>query len=134
MTRITVVKLVDKPKKKVMNFILEISNFEKWWNNFNARYDKHNQIITFSPIPFLKFQLKLFKATENEIQFDYLKTPFKGVGIWNFTEQNNCQTIVSYSISIKGNNFIVNSFIKSKLFRWKHQRDILNLLKKLNHI
>ncbi len=134
MTTIRVEKLVDTPKQTLINYVKKVSNFESWWSNFNTRYEKRNQTITFSPIPLWEFQLKLIKITENEIQFDYLQSPFNGVGIWLFNEQSNYQTLVSYTISITGKNFLVDIFINSVIFRWKHKRDILKLIDKLNQI
>lgn len=134
MTTINVDKLVQQPKQTLRNYIFDISNFESWWDNFNTQYDKQTQTITFSPIPFIKLQLKLCKIRENEVQFEYTNSPFKGSGTWFFNECSDSQTIVSYTISITGKNFILDSFIKSSIFKRKHKRDILKLLNKLDRI
>jgi hypothetical protein len=85
-------------------------------------------------LPFTRFYLKLMKATENEIQFDYFKALFKGEGIWLLNEVNHDQTLVTYTISIIGNSFLSDWFLKSLIFRWKHTQDILSLIDKLNYI
>lgn len=134
MTTISVEKLVKQPKQKLQSYIFNISNFESWWSDFNAYCDKPSETITFSPIRFFEIQLKLITRTENEVQFDYSKSPFKGIGIWSIKECNEFETLVNYTIWIKGNNLIIDNFIKSAIFRWKHKRDILKLLNKLDQI
>ena len=45
MTTINVEKLVQQPKQKLRNYLFDISNFESWWDNFNAQYDKQTQAL-----------------------------------------------------------------------------------------
>lgn len=134
MTTIRVEKLVEQSKQTLRSYIFDFSNFESWWDNFNTQYEEQSQTITFSPILFFKLYLKLSQIRENEIQLKYIKSPFRGHGTWFLRENNEYQTYVAYTITIKGNNFIVDSFIKSTFFKWKHERDILKLLNKLNQI
>ena len=134
MTTITTEKIIYKPTEIIKTFISDLKNFETWWDKYNAYYDCKNQILTFSPISFIHFQLRSLSTIDNNVKFEYLKTPFNGFGTWTLEEINNQSTKVSYTISITGNNFLVDKILNSMLFKWKHNKDILFLINKLNNL
>jgi hypothetical protein len=134
MTIILIEKEVKQPMNKLKCFMFDLHNYESWWNNYNTKFDRQNQLIKFKPIAFKTLGLKYRKILDNQIEFDYVFAPFKGSGTWNLKEVSTFETNVTYTISITSNNIIIRAFINSKIFKWKHNRDVLNLINKLNTI
>ena len=111
--------------------ILNINKYKNWWNNFNTKVI--NNTIIFSPFPFTTVELQPVKIESNSIKLKYTKAPFVGFGTWTLTSSGP-QTLVSYSIDIEGKKCFINFLIKTPVFKYKHRRDIIKLIKKLEWI
>ena len=134
MTTITTESIIEKPFELTKSIVFDLHSYPNWWFDFKAEFDISDSAVYFSPIRFVRFKIKLENKTEDSIQFQYKNTPFYGFGTWTIKKINADNTLVSYSISLKGKNLISDTFVSSRFFKRKHEKDILNLIKKLEQL
>lgn len=121
------------PFNEVKAKVLNLEFYQYWWNSFDAVVNTSSKTMKFSPMPFVKIELELNYIDETKIEFFYIKGPFKGLGCWEIHPIDNNQTKVSYTINLQG--FWYSNFIlKTVFFKWKHKKDIINLIKLLDKI
>ncbi|SFD98862.1 hypothetical protein SAMN05518672_10454 [Chitinophaga sp. CF118] len=128
---IKVERTIKKPYSLVKGILFDLSNYINWWNTFNARVDIKTNTITFKPLPFVEVKLQQVDKGEDFIIFKYIEGPLAGYGTWRIRDIGNGNTNVSYTIFVRGKNKILNSIKNTTLFKWKHSKDIHNLLKAL---
>jgi len=126
-------RIICKPHLEIKEEVLNFSFYEQSWKAFNIKIDKTTNTFTFRPFPRVKFQLKHLEIGNDYVVFDYLDGIYLGQGIWKIQDLGDNRTNVSYSISIKGRNRIINTLYNSKFFIWKHKRDINSLINTLKN-
>ena len=132
MIEIIVSDIINTRINKVDNLLKNYSAYNEWWLIPTETLKDKENYFQFSPLPFVKIGLEEdFYQPNRMLRFKYIKGPFRGIGQWQLEKSENDSTKISYTIRIKPINSIFGLMAKTKLFKWKHSQDILNIMKKI---
>jgi len=131
MIEIKVSEIINVKIDKVDNLLINYASYNEWWLIPTETIKGKDKYFQFSPLPFVKIGLveDLYQPN-NELKFRYIKGPFRGTGIWKLEGIDN-KTQISYTINLKPVNIIFGLMAKTRIFRWKHNQDIKNIIKEL---
>ena len=124
-------KIINMPYEKVKAKIFDFNFFEHWWKDYNIIFVKERSYFYFHPINFIKIKVELITIFDNKIELSYIGGIFRGIGIWEIIPIDENNTKISYSISLRGRNWLFGLILKTYFFRWKHSKDIINLINKI---
>jgi hypothetical protein len=130
---IVVQKTIHRDAEYLKSRILDIRFFEKWWSRFNSIVDCESMVINFMPLPYLKLKIKVIDIAENSITYDYIEGPLRGIGRWEIQKRTDQKSNLICTVRLNSRWIVFRAFIKSKLFKWKHSRDILGLMESLRY-
>jgi hypothetical protein len=128
-TTIKVEKVIDCGIENVKEILLDLKNCPKWWKSYNLHYDADQETVHFQPLFLIDITLHEMDKGDNFIQFNYVKGPFRGSGLWEFKETETGKTHISYTITISGCNCLIDFIKSTSIFKWKHEKDIHQLMK-----
>lgn len=132
MINIKVTEIINAPKFRAFRAVCDFRSYGKWWViPINVR-NSDLGYLEFKPLIFITIGIKvLAKEIDTEVQFDYVKGPFRGHGIWKFKELENGKTQVSYEIFLSPVNFVYRFASSTQFFTRKHIKDIRIIIKRI---
>lgn len=106
-------------------------HFSDWWPRPVTVKQKG---IRFQPIPFLHIEwVRLDGKPFHTVRYQYTRGPFRGEGVWQIDENPHRPgwIHVQYAVCLYPVNWLVKMLASTWAFRFKHERDIQSILKRM---
>ncbi|MEL7005584.1 MAG: hypothetical protein AAFN93_23065 [Bacteroidota bacterium] len=132
MVNIKVVEILDISKSSALDIISDFHKYDNWWVIPVKVINSEAGFFEFRPLPFIRIGIELTeRKSDSEVQFDYVKGPFRGYGIWKFKELEKDKTEISYEIFLMPTNLIYKLVSSTRIFAKKHVKDIKTIIKRI---
>ena len=134
MIEVVVTANIHYEANQVFAALQDFTNYNRWWHIPVKTLDNGEKCFLFNPLPLINIILKQNRFIVNrEIEYEYVKGPFRGRGKWIIERLANKTTKITYVISLYAINKLIYKIANTKAFRRKHAGDIYQLIANLEN-
>ena len=136
MIHIPVSEIIEGKAEEIFAILRDYDNYENWWVIPVKRTGENPHSVELSPAPFTTVRWKEDSFILNkELRFEYVKGPFRGVGVWKIEPINDSKKVkLTYTINLKPVNFFVGLAAGTPFFKMKHTKDIRDIIRKIEAV